>query len=524
MLTVIACTGAIGDPGGGVGGRPHADPDEPAAGIAGSTALRRLTNAEYEATVHDLFGIDGAAASFPIDPRVQGLERNADGLVTTAAHVERWSAAAEKLAQAIDLGKVASCAAIDAACVDDLLSRLGRRILRRPLEASERGQLAGVWETLRPTQGEEPALRAVLARLLQAPEFLYHVELGGPDGRLDGFEIAQRLSFLIRGTTPDDALLDAAARGDLDDDAGLEAVAAQMLEDPAAKANFLRFVEQWLDIDTLDRVTKDPKIHPGFDKLKPLLRKEFDRFVEHTIFGGDGALSTLLSANFTFANADLAPLYGATATGPEFVRIDLDPTQRAGILTSGAFLAVHGKADRSAPISRGVFVLQRLLCTEVPPPPPGASSIPPDAPPAKTTRAFFEGLTERAPCLGCHRQINDLGFGFERYDAIGRFRTDEGGEPIDARGGVDVGDVAGPFVGAVELAQRMAKSATVRRCAATHWFRWTHERLERAGDAAAIDGLDRALQQSGGRLRDLPRAVVRAPGFRHAHWTSGGAQ
>lgn len=363
---LAGCIGAI-DGGNGRGGEPGDPNRAPSAddpSVLGTTVLRRLSVDELGRTASDLFGREVSAASLlPADPRVQGFERNADALATTAAHVDGFVGFAEQLAAQADLAAITGCTAIERACVETMLRTFGRRVLRRPLGDAERSALLASWDALGAAHDAETATRAVIARLLASPDFLYHVELGDAAGMLTPYELAARLSYLLVGSMPDDTLLDAAEQGRLVSDADLEREANRLLDAPRARDAFHRFVAQWLGVDALDRLQKDPALHPGFEALPASMRKELETFVDHVVFETGGSVADLFSATYTFADAKVAPLYGKSVTGEAFQRIDLDPAQRAGILTQSSVLAVHAKANRSAPILRGVFVLDRLLCT-----------------------------------------------------------------------------------------------------------------------------------------------------------------
>jgi len=194
------------------------------------------------------------------------------------------------------------------------------------------------------------------------------------------------------------------------------------------------------------------------------------------------------------------------------------PEGRAGILSQAAFLSIAGKANRSAPILRGVFVRERLLCATLPPPPPNAGTIPPELPSPTTTRDFFTDLTAPEQCQSCHSLINPVGFGFESFDGIGRWRDEENGYAVDASGVLTAGDVEGPFAGPVELAQRLAKSEDVQRCLATQWFRFRFGRLGVADDAPILDALGAQFVASGGKLRALAGALAHSEALYQAHF------
>jgi hypothetical protein len=550
VLAQAACTGRItgssvqGAAGGsgaaagtGVGGSGGAAGAAGAGGSAatpaqGTTLLRRLTPGEYNNTVRDLLGLGAGAAPVLVETETTnaGFDNVGTGFSVSEQLVGQLLDVAEQLAARADPLKLSPCDAKtlgEPACARQLTADLGRRALRRPLTPDEASEYAALYAATR-AAGDDHAtsLRAVLTRLLIAPEFLHHVEVGLPPAagesalspRLTPFELAARLSYLAWETMPDDALLADAAAGTL---TGPE-VGTQMkrlLADPRAREATWHFHRQWLGLDALPSIHKSTDLYAGFDGVRGDLLESVHRFLDEVTWTGDN-VHALLTAPFVFASAKMAPFYGLTVTGTDFVRLELDPTQRAGLLTQPGLLALLGKADQSAPILRGVFVRQRLLCAPLPPPPPGASTIPPGTPAARTTRELYANLTAPSPCNSCHDQINPIGFGFEHYDAIGKWRDQDGMVPIDAMGNLSVSDVAGPFDGAVELATRLAGSHDVEACLARQWFRFGFGRFEIAGDEPMIDEVATRLRAAGGRLTALPEAIAELDAFARLHYTT----
>jgi hypothetical protein len=498
----------------------------------GSTPLRRLTPREYNNTVRDLLGL-GASAAPVLDETGTtnaGFDNIGTGFSVSEQLVGQLLDVAEQLAARTDPLKLSPCntqTTGEPACARLFIADMGRRALRRPLEPAEATEYAALYDQTRTADDHPTSLRAVLTRLLIAPEFLYHVERGEPAAagttgnsspRVTPFELAARISYLAWETMPDDALLAAAAVGSL---TGSE-VGAQMkrlLADPRARETAWHFHRQWLGLDNLAGAHKNKDLYPGFDDARGDLLESLHRFLDEVVWTG-GDVKTLLTAPFIYATGKMAPLYGLSVTGTDFVRVDLDPRQRAGLLTQPGLLAMLGKADQSAPILRGVFVRERLLCAPLPPPPPGASTIPPNTPAARTTREFYANLTAPSPCNACHDQINPIGFGFEHYDAIGRWRDQDGITPVDATGQLTVSDAAGAFDGAVELAGRLAESRDVEACLARQWFRFGFGRFELAGDLPFIDQIAARLRTAGGRLTALPEALVDLEPFQRLHYTT----
>jgi hypothetical protein len=246
-----------------------------------------------------------------------------------------------------------------------------------------------------------------------------------------------------------------------------------------------------------------------------------DRFIDH-VYWEDGNVAALFSSKRVFVNDRLAQLYGVPAPSSGFGGVDI--VDRAGLATQPGLMALLAHSDQSAPVLRGVFVLERLMCVPVPAPPPTVNNMPPDPDPNATTRERFRVHTASADCAGCHRIIDGIGFGFEAYDHVGRYREQEHGLPVDTTGEVLAGDPAamGPFDGAAELGARLMTSARVRDCVATNWYRFALGRLETSEDACSLDQIKADFALASGDLRELLIAITRSVAFRYRPATAQG--
>jgi len=528
LLLVTACTGVIGD-GGGDGRIGPADgtADPAAAGATGpepgTTPLHRLNRVELTNTLTDLFGADAAKSIPPgADAKIQGFDSNAAVLTLSETTIDSLRRMAEAVAGAVPLASLGACAsgAGERACAQQRIEATAPRVLRRPLAAGELDALLGSWDEVRAREDATGATRAVLQRLLMSPDFLYHVEIGDGSGRLTGHELASRLSYLLWETMPDAEGFNVAASGQLATEAGITKEIERLLADPRADRMFQRFFGLWADVDKLASLTKDEAVYPGFGDLRGPMNEEFTRFVGD-VLARDGTVPELLSSRSTFVDAKLAELYGVPAPGSGFAKVDL-PGTRAGLLTQGAFLALHGKANKSSPILRGVFVLERVLCAPVPPPPPGLANAAAAVITDTTTREYFHTLTSPASCAGCHEKINPIGFAFEGFDGVGRARTTDNGFPVDTRGAITSGDSRGEVSGAAELAQKLANSETVRTCMAANWFRSRYRRAEGPADPAIVTAISAALGGGGNRIRALARALGAQKTLTLVHFAEAG--
>jgi hypothetical protein len=488
--------------------------------------LRRLTREQYDNSIRDLLGVEGQPSlALAADEKLAAFFSNSISPVSRLS-VEQYRDAAEELAAAAveaRLDELAGCSGAEqnAGCADHFIQSFGRRAFRRPLSAEEATRYRGLFDANQ-ARGFGEGIRVVLQTLLQSSNFVYHLELApAPAGALvaplDGYELASRLSFALWDTSPDNELLDAAGAGMLDTKQGLRAQAERLIGSDRAKDALSSFHVQWLGLDALLDTNKDAQLFPQFnDALKRAMRDEAVGFADFVIRRGDGRLETLLSAPFTVASPAVLSLYGTTAPAAADGTVQLDPTQRAGLLTQGAFLSAHSHPNQTSPVHRGLSVRKNLLCTDLPDPPANVNNNPPAPDPNATTRQRFEQHRADPTCAGCHQLLDPIGVGFENYDAIGRYRGDENGLPIDANGElVSAGTASGAFSGAVELAKKLATSPEVRSCVQKQWFRFSLGRFEGPEDACTLQGLAADFEASDFDVKTLLLSLVTSDAFRY---------
>jgi Protein of unknown function (DUF1592)/Protein of unknown function (DUF1588)/Protein of unknown function (DUF1587)/Protein of unknown function (DUF1585)/Protein of unknown function (DUF1595) len=526
-----ACVGKLGDSPSPSGGGPAMDPLACATGVhPGEAPIRRMTRFEYNNTVRDLLGDTSAPAnSFAADEESLGFNNQASTLVVTQLLAEQYMNASEALAKTAvtDVVKLTGCDAVKVgndACGAQFIESFGKRAFRRPLDDDGRAMLKSVFTAGAAMPGGfNTGIRLVIEAALQSPQFLYRVEFGMPnptsDGaiKLDDYEVASRLSYLLWGSMPDDTLFAAAAAGELQAPEQVAAQAKRMLADPKAHDAVRNFHEQWLKVSKIDTIDKDDAVYPSYKPaMRAMWKAETLAFVDDVIFGSKGDLSTLLTASYTMMNAEVAAFYGVSngPTGSGFVHVDLDPKQRSGLLTQPSVLAVTSHPNQSSPVHRGKFVREQLLCQQLPPPPANLKIVPPAVDPNATTRQKFAEHDTDPACSGCHHLMDPIGVGFEHYDALGQWRDTDHGFPVDATGEVkDSKDVDGKFDGVVDLSQRLAGSEQVRACVVSQWFRYGHGRPETTDDACTMKKLGTAFQQGKYSIQELLVAITQTDAF-----------
>lgn len=508
----------------------------------GPSPIRRLTRFEYNLTVRDLLGVRGDPANaLPSEEEALGFQNNASTLNVTPILAEKYMTLAETVSRAAteDLSQLTICRASmptdeRRVCLRSFVGDLAKRAFRRPVTEVEVDQLLGVFDAAAGlyADAESPeatvfreGIAMVIEALLQSPEFLYRVELGEAveavttaSGQrvkpLDSWEMASRLSFFIWGSMPDDDLFAAAEAGALETKEQIAVQARRMLADPKARDAVAVFHRQWLDYDRLNNVTKDAALYPDWSPaIGALMQEEMQLFIGDVLFDGPGDLGTLLTADYTYANDELANFYGKSAASDAFERIELDRDRHAGLLSMGAMLSYYAHSNQSSPVHRGKLVREALLCDVLEPPPPGLIFEVPEPSPDATTRERFDQHSKDPACKGCHELMDPLGFGFENYDGVGRFRTEENGEPIDATGTIVDSDIDGPFVGVRELSEKLLSSDEVKQCYAKMWFRFAYGRGETPADECSLDATSKTFEATGGNVRELLVALTQTDAF-----------
>lgn len=548
ILLLAGCTGIVKDPPGGPGGGPNGeDPDEIAParpglefqcdegeGIdPGPNMVRRLTLPEYVATVRATVGVDlegDAATMLPKDLRADGFGNTAAALVVTLEHVQAYEDLARVAVERIDdldalIGGWVSCREMTAACERELIDGIGLRLYRAPVAADERESLRELFRVVEDEgEGFLVAAGLVLEAMLQSPRFLYRVENERGDGSirdLDGFEVASRLSYLLWNGPPDEELLSAAQADALATDGELEAQIARMLDDPRARQASLLYLGDWLGMGRLSSLPRDAELYPDWDPaLGQDMEAETRAFFEHVVWEQERPMLDLFGAQVTFVTPELASYYGLPADGE--VRgdglIEVDTSgipQRGGLLTQGSALTVGG--DGASMVSRGLFLLESILCGHLGDPPPGVDTTPPDPMPGASQRVYSEARVADPLCGGCHVQMEPLVWGLERFDGTGVYRLeDHYGNELreDGRVLVPGDETETPYETVEELMDILATNDRVRDCMTLKATQFALGRPILETDGCSLSETRERLRSTDATFQDLLVSIGLSPGFR----------
>lgn len=483
----------------------------------------RLTRAQYNNAIHDVFGIDvNPANEFVAEERVNGFTNQAHVLQVAPLAADQFQIVAEELAeQIVQSGKLFDCDISQDQCIDQLISRVGLSLFRGPVSSEQKQglmQLYALGKQTSPQRGVE----LVLSAMLQSPYFLYRSEIGVEANdqnlrTLTAYEVAEALSFLLWNSVPDQALLAAASKGSLYSKQGIMQQVDRMLKDEKAKRMMTQFFYQFLDLEKMKRVSKDDAKYEQFDdQLREDMLTETMLFIENIIWKQQGGLKALLSSSETFINESLADIYDhAGMNGSHFQKVTLDQTQRSGILTHASLMSILAKPEASSTVRRGKFVREKFLCQILPAPPPGADAQTPDLGSDATEHEIFSAIMKNPSCGGCHKLMDPIGFGFENYDAIGAFRTAYHGKPVSPAGElIDAGSSSKKFSGIHELANILEASPEVQDCMSLQVFRYAMGRSDEAKDQCSVNQLKQKFKSSGGSFSQLFRALVEDDAFR----------
>lgn len=429
----------------------------------------------------------------------------------SAALIDSLEASADDIAARVlapaNRARIVPCAPSgpgDAACFQQTIETVGRRLFRRPLGADEVSAYLRLQSYATETDAAAPhdfytAVALMLRSMLQDPEFLYRIEIGSKTSdpsalQLNDYEVATRLSLLLVGSSPDDALLDLAKNSQLSDPQQRRAAATGLLADPRARDQIHRFHAMWLGYRAI----------PASADLAAAFNLETTKLIDRVVFDQPASYLTLFSAAETYLTDVLADQYGLPKPAGGEGWVPYGVSGRAGILSHGSVLAAFSKFSDTSPTQRGIFVQTRLLCNTINPPP---ANVNVDQPPPATASACkldrYDAHRASSSCASCHNNLDPIGYGLENYDVGGRFRTHDDGHPECAIPGKGELPGYGTFSGPAELGQKLIASGKLEQCFVQELLSYAVGRALRPEESGVVDTLSGTFKASEYSLTDL---------------------
>jgi len=540
----------------------------------GRVTLRRLNRVEYENTIRDLLGVEfhatdiwmptppltavrrimsaqpstgrlspaagglvaagkvaaSASINFPSDDVGYGFDNIGDVLSLPPLLMEKYLAAAELIAsEAVALtreGVTSPSHRIFIASPSETLSeeeaarrilqRLASRTYRRSVTFEEVDRLISIanlaWED---GDSFEAGIELALTAMLCSPHFLFMVPAdpaeATDDRFLNNFELAERLSYFLWSSMPDEELFAEASRGAFREH--LPEQVARMLDDPKSKSFVQGFALQWLQLRNLDLASPDENQFPAFDEqLRRSMRLETEYFF-NAVLQEDRSVLELIDADFTYVNQPLADLYGISGvSGDEFQRVSLEGTVRGGVLTHAGVLTVTSNPTRTSPVKRGKWIMENILGTSPPDPPANVPMLEEQSQLTGSLREQMEQHRADPNCAICHLEMDQLGFAMENFDVIGSWRDEDGGYPIDASGELPDGRT---FTGAVELREMLADSSREKfvRCLTEKVLIYSLGRGIERTDRQYVDRIVESIEEEDYRFSALILGIVQSEPF-----------
>lgn len=505
---------------------------------AGPVALRRLTVEQFERSIHDVLGehITVPSRIDPDDRRDGLLAVGASFAGVTPSGFEKYEAAAATIAQqALDAEhrddlvqcQPSSASSADDECAGAFLERVGRRLFRRSLTTEELGARVAVAGQSASTLSDfYGGLELALTSLLVSPDFLFRVEEAEPvpgspsQMRLTSVSMASRLSYLLWNTTPDDDLLAAGESGALVEDSGLAAELERLLASPRLETGLRSIFSDLFDFKQFDDglVRKDAALFPAYTQpmIQDAKEQTLRTIVDH--LARDEDYRSLFTTSSSFMTRRLGVIYRvpvATTTGWEPYVFPKE-AERVGLLSHISLNALHSHPGRSSATLRGKFVREVLLCQDIPTPPANVdfSIVENTTGELRTARERLEAHVTNDACAGCHVLTDPIGLALETFDAIGMYRSEENGVPIDTSGEIDgIG-----YEDAAGLGAALSEHPALGPCLVRSLYRYALGRGVEVGEEGLLEILNERFAESGYRVSDLLREVLLSDGFR---FTSG---
>ena len=515
------------------GGETDGDTDDPTPEgfVPPPGGMRKLTAREYTSSIALMLGDEAAAAAEPpADIAQEGFDAvGASILALPADTIELYERSATAVADAVvenpaTIQALVPCVdeGANAACYREVATTLGRFAYRRSLTEDEIESVTAIG-----VAGQEWAddgafmtgLRYELMAILQAPSFLYIQEVGEVDEasgfrKLTSTELATRVSFFLTGHTPSLELLDAAEAGELESPDQLRTLAQEMVANPEARTALETFFAEAYRLRSLSEAPKNAELFPAFSpELGDMMKNETLLLLYDIVWDRDADFRELFNARHTYVNDALAELYGidAPGSGELFTRVEWPQNQRrAGYTSQASFLTWQSGPRRNSPTKRGLYIQERILCSEIPPPDPNAEITLPESDDL-TLKELLEMHLDQDGCRSCHALTDPLGFAFERYDAIGALRTMDNGQPVETDG--EVAGI-GTWQDAQELGDILAADSRTGDCLIENLMRGSLGQSPDEDTHAGVEDLGFTFADNGYSVQSLLVDMVAHPLFR----------
>jgi hypothetical protein len=535
-------TGGANAPDGGVIIPPStlAAPDPCQGGkTPGPRKLWRLTADEFAASIRTIFGDTAKAAPLATvfsDPATLGFsvdansllvqDLNASQLEDNAEAIAAWAASAGKLSQ------FASCASStsgspQSSCATSFIQAFGKAAFRTTLASSD-SRIASYTKIFMLGTTNADGAQAVISAMLQSPYFLYRSELGTKSGStftLTPYEVASELAYTLTGTGPDSTLLSAAdsvssgslTMANMIDQQAMRLLASSAASNPVA---VMGFMNGWLGLPRLFTTAHDATVYQISATVQNEMQTESQDLIMEA-FNGTGTLGSVLTADHSWLNGDLASFYGISGvSGSTFqsVKYAGKTTRDPGLLATGTILNGYARPDEDSPTQRGHMVRSRMLCQDISPPPPGLNTTFMPSSTVETTRDHFINEHEQGQCAGCHKLMDWIGFAFENYDGWGRYRTTDNGLPTDDTAIIytdpeQKDDNVKGLSGSGSLSAFLAGSDDVTRCMERYWTYYVYGSSSWAQDGCTYDAVYSESQSNSFSLKSVLMAIIHAPNF-----------
>ena len=492
------------------------------------TELRRLTHSQYNNTLRDLLGDNSKLADrFPPEDFVNGFRNQIQAQGLSPLLIESYSLAAEKAAESAlrggDTRNLIGCKP-SAACKAKFVREFGLRAFRRPLTVAEQKRYEGLFAVEKDfLKGAQLAIEA----MIQSSNFLFRLE-DTSEAKWKPFAAASRLSYALWDTMPDAALFAAAEKGELASPAGVKQHVRRMLDHPRAKVSLNEFISQWMRFDRILTASKEKRKYPMFTRETAVAMTEEARLFVSDLVWNDRDFMELFTAPVGYVNSELAGIYQVPIPAQEFGKVTFSPSsERAGILGQALFLASTAKPDESSPTARGLFIREQILCQHVPDPPAGVNTNLPPFTPGKpqTNRDRMSEHVVNPGCASCHSLIDPIGFGFEKFDAVGgrrdkftlmnqQGRRADRDKPVKAweleidSSGFVAGVANSKFTSPAQLGAVLGQSAQCQECVAKQYFRYIAGRAETAADRPVIKKMTDDFRRSQFRFKELMMSLL----------------